>query len=47
MTTIVPLLYQSGYVTIKGYDKPTKLYQLALLTRRLGWGCMVVSCLII
>ena len=30
MTTIVPLLYQSGYVTIKGYDKPTKLYQLAL-----------------
>ena len=30
MTTIIPLLYQSGYVTIKGYDKPTKLYQLAL-----------------
>ena len=26
MTTIMPLLYQSGYLTIKGYDKETELY---------------------
>mgnify|MGYP002724297814 FL=1 len=30
MTTIMPLLYQSGYMTIKGYDKMSKLYELAL-----------------
>ena len=28
MTTITPLLYQSGYVTIKDYDKETELYHL-------------------
>ena len=38
MTTIVPLLYQSGYVTIKGYDKPTKLYQLALPNQKIRVG---------
>ena len=38
MTTIVPLLYQSGYVTIKGYDKPTKLYQLALPNQEISVG---------
>ena len=38
MTTIVPLLYQSGYVTIKGYDKPTKLYQLALPNQEIRVG---------
>ena len=38
MTTIVPLLYQSGYVTIKGYDKPTKLYLLALPNQEIMVG---------
>ena len=38
MITIVPLLYQSGYVTIKGYDKPTKLYQLALPNQEIRVG---------
>lgn len=38
MTTIVPLLYQSGYVTIKGYDKPTRLYQLALPNQEISVG---------
>ena len=38
MTTIVPLLYQSGYVTIKGYDKPTKLYLLALPNQEIRVG---------
>lgn len=28
MATITPLLYQSGYVTIKDYDKETELYHL-------------------
>ena len=44
MTTIIPLLYQSGYVTIKGYDKLTKLYQLALPNQeiRVGlYGCLL------
>ena len=30
MTDITPLLYQSGYVTIKGYDKETDLYTLEI-----------------
>ena len=38
MTTIVPLLYQSGYVTIKGYDKPTKLYLLVLPNQEIRVG---------
>ena len=38
MTTIIPLLYQSGYVTIKGYDKPTKLYLLALPNQEIRVG---------
>lgn len=28
MTTIIPLLYQSGYITIKGYDEELDLYTL-------------------
>ncbi len=28
MTTIMPLLYQNGYITIKGYDEETRLYTL-------------------
>ena len=38
MTTIIPLLYQSGYVTIKGYDKPSKLYELALPNQEIKEG---------
>ena len=30
LTNALPLLYQSGYVTIKGYDRLTKLYRLAI-----------------
>ena len=38
MTNIMPLLYQSGYLTIKGYDKPTKLYQLAVPNQEISVG---------
>ena len=38
MTTIMPLLYQSGYMTIKGYDEDTDLYTLALPNREVKNG---------
>ena len=38
MTTIMPLLYQSGYFTIKGYDKESKLYELALPNQEVSVG---------
>ncbi len=38
MTTIVPLLYQSGYLTIKGYDEDTELYTLDLPNREIRVG---------
>ena len=38
MTTIIPLLYQSGYITIKGYDRMSKLYQLALPNNEIRVG---------
>ncbi len=38
MTNIMPLLYQSGYLTIKGYDMPTKLYQLAVPNQEISVG---------
>ena len=38
MTTIIPLLYQSGYITIKGYDKLSKLYELALPNQEVSVG---------
>ena len=38
MTTIMPLLYQSGYFTIKGYEKETKLYELALPNQEVKVG---------
>lgn len=28
MKTIIPLLYQSGYVTIKDYDRMSQIYTL-------------------
>ena len=44
MTTIMPLLYQSGYFTIKGYEKETKLYELALPNQEVKVG--MFSCLL-
>ena len=44
MTNIIPLLYQSGYMTIKGYDKETRLYKLAVPNQeiRVGlYGCLL------
>ena len=38
MTTIMPLLYQSGYFTIKGYEKESKLYELALPNQEVKVG---------
>lgn len=38
LTTIMPLLYQSGYMTIKGYDKMSKLYELALPNQEIKVG---------
>ncbi len=38
MTTITPLLYQSGYVTIKGYDPETDLYLLDLPNKEIRVG---------
>ena len=38
MPTIMPLLYQSGYFTIKGYDKESKLYELALPNQEVKMG---------
>lgn len=40
MVTIVPLLYQSGYVTIKGYDPSTELYTLDIPNREVRIGLM-------
>lgn len=38
MTVITPLLYQSGYLTIKGYDKFSKLYTLDLPNKEIKVG---------
>ena len=38
MTTIMPLLYQSGYITIKDYDEDTELYTLALPNKEIHIG---------
>ncbi len=40
MTSIVPLLYQSGYVTIKGYNPKVKLYTLDIPNREIRIGLM-------
>ena len=44
MTTIMPLLYQSGYMTIKGYDKMSKLYELALPNQEIKVGLFGTVC---
>ena len=38
MTTIIPLLYQSGYITIKGYDPETELYLLDIPNKEIRVG---------
>ena len=38
MTAITPLLYQSGYLTIKDYDKASKLYTLDLPNKEIKVG---------
>ena len=38
MTAITPLLYQSGYLPIKGYDKFSKLYTLDLPNKEIKVG---------
>ena len=38
MTNIMPLLYQSGYMTIKNYDKMSRLYELALPNNEIRVG---------
>jgi len=40
MKSITPLLYQSGYLTIKGYDPISELYTLALPNREVRSGLM-------
>ena len=38
MTTIMPWLYQSGYITIKGYDPETELYLLDIPNKEIRVG---------
>ena len=38
MTTLMPLLYQSGYITIKGYDPDTELYTLGMPNKEIRVG---------
>ena len=38
MTTLMPLLYQSGYLTIKGYDPETELYTLGIPNKEIRIG---------
>ena len=40
MTSIVPLLYQSGYLTIKGYDREDQLYTLDIPNKEIRIGLM-------
>ena len=38
MTTALPLLYQSGYLTIKGYDRDTMVYTLSIPNQEVRIG---------
>lgn len=40
MTSILPLLYQSGYFTIKGYDRISRLYRLDVPNQEIHIGLM-------
>ena len=38
MTSVMPLLYQSGYITIKNYDPETELYRLDIPNKEIRVG---------
>ena len=38
MTTALPLLYQSGYLTIKGYDRESEIYLLSIPNKEVRVG---------
>ena len=38
MTTMIPLLYQTGYLTIKGYDRESEIYKLAIPNQEVRIG---------
>jgi len=38
LNCIIPLLYQSGYITIKGYDNDSKLYELGIPNKDIKVG---------
>ena len=38
MTTALPLLYQSGYLTIKGYDRESEIYTLSIPNQEVRIG---------
>ena len=38
MTSVMPLLYQSGYITIKGYEPETELYTLDIPNKEIRVG---------
>ena len=38
MTTMIPLLYQSGYLTIKGYDRESDIYRLSIPNQEVRIG---------
>jgi hypothetical protein len=40
MTSLTPLLYQSGYITIKGYDKMFDSYKLDIPNHEVELGLM-------
>src|SRR5574344_1259363 len=40
MTSILPILYQSGYVTIKDYNRATDFYRLGIPNKEVAYGLM-------
>src|SRR5574344_332980 len=40
MTSILPILYQSGYITIKDYDRDTDRYLLGIPNKEVAYGLM-------
>lgn len=42
MSDALPLLYQSGYLTIKGYDPSTKGYYLGIHNKEVKAGLMEI-----
>lgn len=44
ITSIIPLLYQSGYVTIKGYDPETELYTFNLPNKEIRVVFIAACC---